>query len=54
MNIRQPIIQDDLTLTCPECGEELAGDGENHLECINCNYSIHEIDMRTNDINSYA
>lgn len=27
-------------------GEELSGDGENHLECINCDYVCHEADIK--------
>jgi len=39
--MKQPIKKDGV-LTCPECGEELAGDGQNNLECMNCDYHIHE------------
>ena len=40
----KPIAKDG-QLLCPECGEELAGDGENHLECLSCDYSCHEVDV---------
>lgn len=44
--MKQPKQEND-TLVCPDCGEELAGDGENHLECMNCDYTIHEADITT-------
>lgn len=40
--MKQPIKQKDGGLLCPECKEELAGDGENGLECLECEYHIHE------------
>ena len=39
---KKPITKKDGTMLCPICGEELAGDGENGLECMNCDYSISE------------
>lgn len=29
---------------CPECGGELAGMGDNTLECMDCDYKINEAD----------
>lgn len=43
--MKQPITLHDGTLVCPNCKTELAGDGENHLECMDCDYSIHEADL---------
>jgi DnaJ-class molecular chaperone len=31
--------------SCPNCNGELYGDGENHLECSECDYRIHEADL---------
>jgi len=39
--MQQPINKDN-ELFCPLCGGELAGDGENFLECMHCDYTISE------------
>lgn len=41
----KPYKHKDGTLECPSCQEELAGNGKNELECMNCNYSIHESNL---------
>lgn len=30
---------------CPKCGGEMLGDGENHMECEECGYKVHESDL---------
>ena len=45
MTMQQPINKDN-ELLCPLCGGELAGDGENHMECLDCEYTIHEADIK--------
>ena len=30
---------------CPKCGGELAGDGENGLDCMECDFHCHEVDI---------
>ena len=36
----------DVSNGCPKCGAEL--DGENHLECTECEYWVHELDILDN------
>lgn len=42
--IKQPVHRDG-TYYCPDCMTELAGDGENYIECMECDYKIHELDI---------
>ena len=42
LNNLNPITKEDGTIICPLCEEELAGDGENNLVCMSCDYSITE------------
>ena len=44
--MKQPFLDKEGLYICPECFEEMYGDGENHIECSNCEYVIHEIDLK--------
>lgn len=39
------VILDRDKWSCPECGSEMCGDGENHLVCDECDYSVNEADL---------
>lgn len=47
--MKQPIYR-NYNYYCPNDGEELFGDGENYLECGQCDYIIHESSLSDKQI----